>query len=83
MGVKSCSRLGCERIMVDTYIPTVGYVCWECQNEFKEYLKANAIVPSNESGIKRELEQFMETIKDSYTPGDEMDVDDFFDSYTE
>lgn len=39
MGVMSCSRKKCENIMCQTYIDDVGYICYECTVEFKEYLE--------------------------------------------
>jgi len=35
MGVMSCHRKCCENIMCDTYIDGIGYVCNDCQTEFK------------------------------------------------
>ena len=82
MGVMSCYRKGCENIMCDTYVPEVGYICYECQNEFKDYLEYNRIYVEREGEIRRELTKFMETRKGDFTKGAEVDVDDFFKSYT-
>lgn len=38
MGVKTCSKPGCNNIMCDTYVPEVGYVCTECQDDFVRYV---------------------------------------------
>jgi hypothetical protein len=78
----SCSRSSCPSIMCDTYVDGVGYVCRECQTEFKEYLVSNGIVVNTEGEIKRELKKFMDTEKDTYTKGAEMSVCDFFNSYS-
>ena len=83
MGVMSCNRPCCEQIMCDTYVDTVGYVCYECQSEFKDYL----ILVHNtsdlpEGQIRRTLETFMETEKGNFDLGDDTNVDDFFASYT-
>lgn len=83
MGVMSCSRNTCDNIMCDTYVDgDVGYVCNECQQEFKEYLSKEGIRSKTEDEIHRALKAFMETIKDDYVQGNEMSVDEFFKSYT-
>ena len=81
MGVMSCSRYGCESIMCDTYVETVGYVCNDCQSEFEDYSKKNMESNSSEGEILRHLKIFMDTDKDSYTEGEEMSITDFFKSY--
>ena len=43
MGVLACSRKGCDNIMCDIYIPSVGYVCNECKNEFLDQCSGNEI----------------------------------------
>ncbi len=78
----SCSRTACDNIMCDTYVNGVGYVCNDCQKEFKEYLSKERINATTEGEIRRALEKFMETRKDDYTQGNEMDVNEFFKSYT-
>jgi len=82
MGVMSCSRKECENIMCDTYVNSVGYVCGECQSEFKEHLESEGKTDLTEGEIKRELEKFMSTTKDSYVQGDKMDIDDFFNQHS-
>jgi len=81
MGVMSCYRNNCENIMCDIYVNGIGYVCYECQSEFKEYLASNGIVVETEGEIKRELQKFMESEKDAYTKGKNMSVDEFFNEY--
>lgn len=81
MGVMSCSRSGCDGIMCDVYVDGVGYVCWECEKEFKDYLKKCGVNPTAEGDIKRELQKFMVTSKDDYVYGKEINVDDFFNEY--
>lgn len=78
MGVMSCSRNECDNIMCDTYINNVGYVCFECKNEFEEYLKNNNISKITERSMRKHLEQFMETRKDEYIEGEIVDMDTFF-----
>ena len=81
MGVMSCSRITCEKIMCDTYIDRIGYVCYECESEFKEYLTKKGINPKTEGEIHKVLNIFMNTSKGSYESGNDIDVDDFFSSY--
>ena len=78
----SCFRTDCENIMCDTYIDGVGYVCYECKSEFKDYLNTKGKTNLTEGEIKRELEKFMDTSKDKYIQGNKMDIDEFFESYT-
>jgi hypothetical protein len=82
MGVMDCSRKDCDNIMCDTYIQSVGYVCFDCQSEFKTYLKKNSLDPKTEGQIKRDLENFMTTSKDLYVDGEEITIDDFFNKET-
>ncbi len=79
MGVMSCSRRGCESIMCDTLIDSVGYVCSYCQEEFKDYLTENNFQLQHEGEIERELIKFMKTDKNSFTKGKKISVDTFFD----
>ena len=39
MGVLECSRKECENIMCNYYVNRIGYICYECVSEFKEYLE--------------------------------------------
>jgi hypothetical protein len=82
MGVMACSRKDCDSIMCDTYIQSVGYVCLDCQSEFKTYLQKNSLDPTTEGQIKKELEKFMTTSKDLYVDGEVITVDDFFTKQT-
>ena len=77
----SCHRSYCENIMCHTYIDGVGYVCDECQTEFKEYLKSKGIVVETEGEIKKELKKFMDSEKGEYSKGKSMNVDEFFNEY--
>lgn len=81
MGVMSCYRKDCESIMCSTYVDEIGYVCDECQEEFKDYLKIKGKNPENEGRIKKQLKKFMSTEKGKYTIGKETDVDSFFNEY--
>ncbi len=66
----------------DTYVNDIGYVCNDCQNEFKDYLKSrdlDGIIP--EGTLRTELKTFMNSEKDSYL-GNELGVDEFFRIHT-
>lgn len=78
----SCSRNACDNIMCDACVDDIGYVCNECQTEFKEYLSKEGIKATTEGEIHRALKAFMETRKDDYIDGNEMNVDEFFEQYT-
>jgi hypothetical protein len=82
MGVKTCSRPDCEKIMCDTYIDSVGYMCNECISEFKEYCEVLENTPTTEGSIERELKDFMKTPKDTYKEGTKISVDEFFNKHT-
>lgn len=77
-----CSRTACDQIMCDTYVNGIGYVCNDCQNEFKEYLDKEGIKATTEGEIHRALKVFMETRKEVHTQGKKMDVNEFFKLYT-
>lgn len=85
MGVKSCHRNTCKNIMADTYVSSVGYVCDECQEEFKEYLKQNNRDPKTDVEIEIQLKAFMETVKGCYAikKGKPISVSDFFRQHTQ
>lgn len=83
MGVLPCSRKGCSSIMCDTYVPDVGYICNECQEEFKNFI--NSIEENSsltEGKIKKYLKEFMSTEKGEFEGGEEMGVDDFFSKHS-
>ncbi len=78
----SCSRYGCSNIMCDTYVLGIGYVCTNCQDEFKSYLYKNSIQVNNDDQIEQALKEFMETNKE-YTPENPQRlVDEFFTKHT-
>lgn len=81
MGVKSCSRIRCESIMCDTYVPTIGYVCNECQKEFEAYISLKGDEKLTEGEIKSELVSFMNTYKNTYDVN-KMSINEFFNRYT-
>lgn len=80
MGVMSCYRSGCDEIMCDTYVPAVGYVCYDCQKEFEDSLKYKDNISENE--MLSELIKFMDTYKGTYSESKEITVDEFFKQYT-
>lgn len=82
MGVLSCTRHDCPRIMCDTYVDGVGYVCNECQEEFKKYLLYKGLNPQTEEEIKQALLDFIDTNKGQFDKGAEITVDDFFKKHT-
>ena len=83
MGVMSCSRNNCDNIMCHTHIYTVGYICWECQQEFKDYLTSQNIEANTDGKIRKELKKFMETEKGEFIIGKETNVDEFFNENTQ
>lgn len=80
MGVMNCSRKDCPEIMCHTYISGVGYICSDCQKEFKDYLEQHNLSPNTEKKITTELKLFMQTTKGLYESdnGKEISVSDFF-----
>jgi len=81
MGVMSCSRPGCENIMCDTCIPKIGYVCFDCQKEFKNYLESQNKTELTETQITNELKEFMHTTKGQFEPGPKIQVTEFFNKF--
>jgi len=79
MGVRGCYRKGCENIMCDTYIPSVGYICLDCQKEFTERMVNMGMYNSSKSVYLSELKLFMESSPS--VNDDEVDIDDFFNEY--
>lgn len=82
MGVMSCSRRGCPNIMCDTHVDNIGYVCFDCQQEFQLFLQERNENPKNENEIRDSLESFMETNPRKKYGEDELSVDEFFRKYS-
>lgn len=80
MGVMSCHRPDCERVMCHAYIEDIGYVCHDCQEEFKDYIQSQAVEPQTENEIKRHLAKFMKSDKGTYLKdtSSKMSIDEFF-----
>ncbi len=79
MGVRGCFRRGCDNIMTDTYISGIGYICYDCQKEFKQYLERNSIENTSEQQLLEILEKFMNLSKSS---SEIIDIDEFFNKNT-
>jgi len=82
MGVMGCYRKECENIMCYTYVPSVGYICGECKNEFKDYLESEGKTDLTEGEIRRELRKFMDSTKGDYNKGERINIDDFFNKHS-
>ena len=54
MGVLTCDRYNCENVMCDRYSCRYGYICDECFGELVG------------SGIKTNIEDFMQSAKHTY-----------------
>ena len=80
MGVMSCYKRDCENIMCDCYVPSIGYICYECQNQFEDYLKSQNKTNLTEGEIVQELEKFMELSK-NHTGSSVINIREFFDRY--
>ncbi len=82
MGVLPCRRTNCNSIMCNTYIDGVGRVCFDCQEEFTEYLEKEGIEANTENKIREALKKFMDIPKDEYLKRGEDDKEispeDFF-----
>lgn len=67
--------------MCDTYIDSVGYICYECQREFEEYLKRKGGKTLTRGKLLKRLNKFMES-SNEYISEDRINVDDFFKEHT-
>lgn len=79
MSVMSCSRTGCDNIMCDTYVEGVGYICYECQEEFKNFACLHLL--GGEQQIVEVLQVFMGIPKGTYIDNHGQ-INDFFTSRT-
>lgn len=43
MSVMECSRTNCNNIMCEKYLESVGYICYECLEEFKKLCRTKYI----------------------------------------
>ena len=67
--------------MCDTYVPTIGYICNECQKEFKEWLGTYMIPHATAGEIEKALAVYIQ-IPREYEDNNEISVDEFFNAYT-
>lgn len=79
-----CNRINCDGIMCDAHIDEFGYICRECQTEFKKYLQEMNEDENNMTlrGLKLRLNTFMNTGKGSFGEKEIISVDDFFNNNT-
>lgn len=73
MGAMNCSR--CDSPMCDVYISEVGYVCYGCQQAFKEWLEKTGRNPQTEGEIIEALNEFKKVQEGST---EKISVDEFF-----
>lgn len=80
MGVLACDRNDCENIMCNTCINGEYYICNECEQEFKDYLRSKNIFSPTKNELMGELHGFMKTPKmyKGYGGNEVIDVDEFF-----
>ena len=82
MGVLSCSKVGCNHIMCHTYVPGVGYICSDCQNDFKEWLTRSPLLSmENEYDIQRALIHWLDIPRADRTIA-KINIDEFFHQYS-
>ncbi len=62
MGVCSCCREGCDNIMCDRRIRTLGYICGDCYDELLEAKKAWP-PETTADDVAGMIEQFMDSPK--------------------
>lgn len=68
MGVLACDRKGCENIMCDYYVPEVGYICYECKDEFTAFLQYHEFRGTTlDDCFISGLEMFIDTPKGKWT----------------
>lgn len=84
MGVMECKKHDCENILCDTYIEKIGYVCNECQKEFKQYLSRlnHSIDEMSAQNFAYQLYYFMTLPKGSFALKEMKSVDNFFAEHT-
>lgn len=84
MSVLECSRHECENIMCSTYFSGIGYLCDECKEEFKDYLKSQfiSIDAISLQDFYKHLNVFITTKKGHFVEGETKSVDDHFQDFT-
>lgn len=84
MGIMSCIKSGCDNIMCDCYVPSVGYICILCQSEFYRHIQENNIILTTEEGLVSELKQFVQNKKpvNPHPIPKTIDIEAFFEKHT-
>ena len=82
MDVMNCSKIGCDEILCETYIPDLGYICYGCMKDFKQSV-SHIHIKSKEEMLPR-FSLFMDLHKrrdreDDVLPM--MSVYEFFEEY--
>ena len=60
----NCSRVGCGNKVVTKPIQGVGYVCFECKEDFKSHLIRKGIVVDDMDKAISELKEFLREDKE-------------------
>ena len=83
MGVMTCNKRGCDNILSDTYVQSVGYVCSECKEQFKMWLQGQTpLYLESHSFILDKFKEFMDIDKENTNVDGVSDaVDEFFNSH--
>ena len=76
MGVMYCHRNGCNNIMCHTYISDIGYICYNCQQEF---LNTKGCKFESRPQFIKKLKKFMNKEKEFKQDEDLMfDAEEYF-----
>ena len=82
MSVMTCIKRDCWNIMCDTYVPLIGYICPDCQREFKEWLEESPlVVQETEDDLRDALEHWV-TLSKRLTNPNKISVNEFFAQHT-
>lgn len=75
--VMSCNRLGCNNIMCDINVSGIGYICYECKDEF---ILRNTNKHESYSEAIKALDEFMYERKtpSGYVESDKFDINQLF-----
>lgn len=76
MGVKACSKKGCENIMCDFCGYDIGYVCNECIEDFKS--KVCGYNLRDFGDVEEELKLFLENRKSKKYSNSQSLLNDYF-----
>tara|TARA_R110000772_G_scaffold5691_2_gene20354 strand:- start:9530 stop:9778 length:249 start_codon:yes stop_codon:yes gene_type:complete len=72
-----CNREKCESYSCYTHIDNIGYICDDCEIEFKDHLYREHKNLSTNEDIVKELKIFMETQKSEF-PIEDLKIEEFF-----